>query len=103
MFIGASSVVLPGVTIGDDVIIGVNSTVTHDIPAGMVAAGCPARVLCTTEAYLEKERARMAHAPCYGEEYTLRAGRVHGEAGTDEKRALRPHRVYRLMADEGSA
>ena len=72
VFIGASSVVLPGVTIGDDVIIGVNSTVTHDIPAGMVAAGCPARVLCTTEAYLEKERARMAHAPCYGEEYTLR-------------------------------
>jgi maltose O-acetyltransferase len=34
--------------------------------------GSPARVICTLDAYLEKERERMAHAPCYGEEYTLR-------------------------------
>ena len=67
-------------------IIGVNSTVTHDIPAGMVAAGCPARVLCTTEAYLEKECARMAHAPCYGQEYTLRRDVSMEKLGTDEKR-----------------
>ena len=72
VFIGASTVVLPGVTIGDNVIIGANSTVTHDIPDGMVAAGSPARILCSTQVYLGKERARMEHAPCYGEEYTLR-------------------------------
>ena len=72
VFIGAESVVLPGVTIGDNVIIGANSTVTHDIPSGMVAAGSPARVICTLEAYLAKETARMHTAQCYGEEYTLR-------------------------------
>lgn len=72
VFIGASTVVLPGVTIGNDVIIGANSTVTHDIPDGMVAVGSPARILCSTDEYLEKERAYMEHAPCYGEEYTLR-------------------------------
>lgn len=72
VFIGASTVVLPGVTIGNNVIIGANSTVTHDIPDGMVAAGSPARILCSTQVYLDKERARMKHAPCYGEEYTLR-------------------------------
>ena len=72
VFIGAESVVLPGVTIGDDVIIGANSTVTHDIPAGSVAVGSPARVICSTQEYLAKEKARMASAPCYGEEYTLR-------------------------------
>lgn len=72
VFIGASTVVLPGVTIGDNVIIGANSTVTHDIPDGMVAAGSPARILCSTQVYLDKEHARMEHAPCYGEEYTLR-------------------------------
>lgn len=73
VFLGASTVVLPGVTIGNDVIVGANSTVTHDIPDGMVAAGSPARVLCTTQEYLAKERARMeAGAPCYGEAYTLR-------------------------------
>ena len=72
VFIGAESVVLPGVTIGDDVIIGANSTVTHDIPASSVAVGSPARVICSTQEYLAKEKSRMASAPCYGEEYTLR-------------------------------
>ena len=60
------------VTIGDNVIIGANSTVTHDIPPGMVAAGTPAKVICTLEEYLKKETERMQNAPCYGEEYTLR-------------------------------
>lgn len=72
VFIGAESVVLPGVTIGDNAIIGANSTVTHDIPANSVAVGSPARVICTLEEYLNKERSRMESAPCYGEEYTLR-------------------------------
>lgn len=37
--------VVPGVTIGDDTIIGAGSVVTHAIPAGVVAAGNPCRVL----------------------------------------------------------
>lgn len=72
VFIGAESVILPGVTIGNNVIIGANSTVTHDIPDNTVAAGSPARKICSLEEYLEKERKRMETAPCYGEEYTLR-------------------------------
>ena len=72
VFIGAESVVLPGVTIGNNVVIGANSTVTHDVPDNSVVAGSPARVICTLDAYLEKERNRMVTAPCYGEEYTLR-------------------------------
>lgn len=72
VFIGAESVVLPGVTIGNNVIIGANSTVAHDIPANSVAVGSPARVICTLEEYLSKEKARMETAPCYGEEFTLR-------------------------------
>lgn len=72
VFVGAESVILPGVTIGNDVIIGANSTVTHDIPDGMVAVGSPARVICTTQEYIEKERKRMRTSPIYGEDYTLR-------------------------------
>ena len=72
VFVGAETVVIPGVTIGDNVIIGANSTVTQDISSGMVVAGSPARVIGTTEAYIAKEKARMANAPCYGEDYTLR-------------------------------
>lgn len=87
VFIGADTVVLPGVTIGDNVVIGANSTVTRDIPAGSVAAGAPARVICTLEEYLAKERTRMATAPCYGEDYTLRQN-VSMEKRMEQKAAL---------------
>ena len=66
------SIVLPGVTIGKDVVIGAGSVVTHDVPDGVVATGNPARVVCSLEQYLQKERTRMEMSPCYGEEYTLR-------------------------------
>lgn len=44
-FLGAGVVVLPGVTIGENAVIGANSVVTTDIPPDAVAAGSPARVL----------------------------------------------------------
>jgi len=36
---------LPGVTIGDNSVIGAGSVVTQDIPAGVFAAGNPCRVI----------------------------------------------------------
>lgn len=72
VFIGAESVILPGVTIGDDVIIGANSTVTHNIPSNSVVAGSPARVICSLDKYLAKEKQRMLSSPIYDESYTLR-------------------------------
>lgn len=44
-WIGAGAVILPGVTIGDDTVIGAGSVVTRDIPANVVAVGNPCRVL----------------------------------------------------------
>ncbi|WP_344910033.1 DapH/DapD/GlmU-related protein [Amphibacillus indicireducens] len=45
VWIGANSVVLPGVTIGDNTVIGAGSVVTKDIPANVVAVGSPCRVM----------------------------------------------------------
>ena len=45
VWIGANAVVLPGVTIGDNSVIGAGSVVTKDIPANVVAVGNPCRVL----------------------------------------------------------
>ena len=87
VFIGAGTVVLPGVTIGSNVVIGANSTVTHDVPDNTVIAGSPARVLCPLEEYLDKERTRMATAPCFGEEYTLRMD-VSMDKRMEQKAAL---------------
>lgn len=44
-WIGAGSVIVPGVTIGDNTVIGAGSIVTRDIPSGVVAVGNPCRVL----------------------------------------------------------
>ena len=72
MFVGAESVVLPNVKIGNNVIIGANSTVTKDIPDNVVAAGSPAKVICSLEEYLERHKKNMKEVPVYGEDYTLR-------------------------------
>ncbi|MEZ3433699.1 MAG: sugar O-acetyltransferase [Lachnospiraceae bacterium] len=44
-WIGANAVILPGITIGDNVVIGAASVVTKDIPSNVVAVGNPCRVL----------------------------------------------------------
>lgn len=44
-WIGAGVVIVPGVTIGDDVVIGAGSVVTKDIPSRVVAVGVPCKVL----------------------------------------------------------
>lgn len=45
VWIGANSTVLPGVTIGENSVIGAGSVVTKDIPANVVAVGNPCRVM----------------------------------------------------------
>lgn len=44
VWIGGGAIILPGVTIGDDALIGAGSVVTRDVPAGVTAFGIPARI-----------------------------------------------------------
>lgn len=44
-WLGAGVIVLPGVTIGDNVVVGAGSVVTKDLPSNVVAVGSPCRVL----------------------------------------------------------
>lgn len=54
--IGTHSVIMPGVTIGENAIIGACSFVNSDVPANVVAYGIPARVVRTLS---DEERYRM--------------------------------------------
>lgn len=49
VWIGDKATVLPGVTIGDSVIIGANSVVTKDIPAYSIVGGNPAKIIKTLQ------------------------------------------------------
>ena len=67
-FIGARSSLLPGATLGDNVILGAGSVVVGHIPANSVAAGNPARVIADTSAWAQAKLARgdvltESHAP----------------------------------------
>lgn len=53
VYIGMRTLVMPGVRIGNRVIIGAGSVVTRDIPDNSVAVGVPARVIKTVDEYLE--------------------------------------------------
>lgn len=44
-WIGGGTIILPGVTIGENTVIGAGSVVTHSIPANCVAAGNPCRII----------------------------------------------------------
>jgi acetyltransferase-like isoleucine patch superfamily enzyme len=44
-FIGARSIILPGVTIAESSIVGAGSVVTRDVPPGKVVGGCPAKII----------------------------------------------------------
>ena len=45
VWLGGGVTVCPGVTIGDDTVVGAGSVVAKDLPAGVVAVGTPARVI----------------------------------------------------------
>jgi acetyltransferase-like isoleucine patch superfamily enzyme len=63
VFIGYGTIVLPNVTIGPRAIVGAGSVVTRDVPPDTVAAGTPAKVVSSLEAYVDKLKARNADWP----------------------------------------
>ena len=78
VFVGSDTVILPGVTIGDNCIIGANSTVRHDIPAGSIAVGSPAQVVGRTADHVAKHRELVKTRPVWGREFTVE-GSITGD------------------------
>ena len=74
--VGTGAMIMPGVTIGDNCVIGAGAIVTHDVPAGSVAVGIPARVIETVEEYAAKHSGDIEHtkglSPAGKREYLLK-------------------------------
>ena len=54
--IGVNAMIMPGVHIGNNCIIGAGSVVTHDIPDNSVAAGVPAKKICSIDDFYQKHK-----------------------------------------------
>lgn len=69
VFIGMGALIMMGVRIGNDCVVGARSVVTKDVPDGQIVAGVPARVVTTTAEFLTKAQVRSLHL-----------GHLHGRA-----------------------
>lgn len=58
VFVGAGTIILPGVKIGPNAIIGAGSVVNRDVPENSVCVGVPARKIETYEEYVRKNASR---------------------------------------------
>ena len=70
VFVGAGSIILPGVKIGEQAIIGAGSIVTKSVPKQMVYAGNPAKAICTVAEYRDKNNDFIKDSLIYGDEYS---------------------------------
>ena len=61
VYFGNNAIILPGVHIGNRVVIAAGAIVTKDIPDNSVVAGAPARVIKTCDDYLEKIKKESLH------------------------------------------
>ena len=57
--IGIDTIIMPGVTIGDNVIIGCKSVVTKDVPSNVVVAGVPAKAIESIDEYEKKVKKQI--------------------------------------------
>ena len=55
-YIGAYAQIMPGVTIGEGALVAAGSVVTKSVPPHTVVGGNPARYICTTEEYYERNK-----------------------------------------------
>lgn len=56
VYLGYNSMIMPGVIIGNDVLVAAGSIVTKSIPDGVVVGGNPARFICTIEEYIARNK-----------------------------------------------
>ena len=56
VYIGNNSLIMPGVTIGNHVLVAAGSVVTKSVPSGVVVGGNPAKIICSIEEYYERNK-----------------------------------------------
>lgn len=61
VYIGSNAMIMPGVIIGDNVIVAAGSVVTKSVPSNVVVGGNPAKYICTIEDYIKNNKCFNTH------------------------------------------
>lgn len=86
VYIGNNVMIMPGVNIGNKVIIGAGAIVTKDIPDNSVAVGVPARVIKTADEYFDKLQQESLHlGHLKGEEKDIALKKYYNYTGTSRR------------------
>lgn len=89
VYLGNNTLIMPGCTIGDNVICAAGSVVTKSIPSGWVVAGNPAKFVCTLEEYETKNLKYNVHSKMMSSEEKKKFLLSLDEAKFVKKRQLR--------------
>lgn len=77
VFIGIRTIILPGVTIGNNVIIGAGSVISRNVPDNVVVAGNPATIVMTIEKYYQNRNEKyLQEALSYAQRIKVMTGRT---------------------------
>lgn len=87
VFIGAGSVILPGVIIEDNVIVGAGSVVTHNLEKNGVYVGNPATKIADLDVWLSKRKEELSVVPVYNVDYIY--DNISDEMKAEMKEALK--------------
>lgn len=91
VFVGGGSIILPGITIEDNVIIAAGSVVSKDLKSGGIYAGCPASKIGELSEFLEKNKLIRERNPFYDESYII--GNITEEKKKKMKEELNKNKV----------
>lgn len=61
VYIGTNALIMPGVTIGDNVLVAAGSVVTKSVPSDSVVAGNPAKIICSIDDYYNRNKKYNIH------------------------------------------
>lgn len=79
VFIGARALVMPGVTVGESSIVAAGAVVTKDVPSNSVVAGNPAKIICSKNEYINKNKLLLNEYPKFSWDYSHGSGKLTEE------------------------
>lgn len=96
VFIGARSLIMPGVTIGENSIVAAGSVITQDVLPNTVVAGNPAKVIMSKDEYISKNESLLKKYPKFSWDYSHASGNLTEEMKQEMRERLKGTKGYMI-------